>query len=394
MSFIEELKWRGLLHNISEGTENYLSNNKSIGYVGFDPTASSLGIGNVVPIMLMAHFQRAGHQPIALVGGATAMIGDPSGKSEERKLLSMDQIVFNQEKIKKQLNKFLDFENKNNPALIVNNYDWFKEINFLSFLRDTGKHISINYMMAKDSVKLRLENGISFTEFSYQLIQAYDFYWLNKHYGCTIQMSGADQWGNITTGIELVRRMESKEVYAVTAPLITKADGTKFGKTENGNIWIDPALTSPFKFYQFWLNCSDEDAGKLIKIFTFLSKEEIESILSQHQQSPHLRLLQKTFAKAYKAGVKIAFGTDAGVYQHGKNWIEFTYMIEAGMTPMDAIKAATINAADLIGIKDQTGSIEVGKWADIVAVDGDPLTDAKVFGKVVFVMKDSVIYKQ
>lgn len=298
-NFVEELKWRGMIHDIMPGTEEQLNKEVTAGYVGFDPTASSLTIGNLVTIMLLVHFQQAGHKPVALVGGATGMIGDPSGRSEERKFLSEETLKHNQECIKKQLSKFLDFNAKDNPAELVNNYDWFKGMGYLEFLREVGKHLTVNYMVAKDSVKKRLEVGLSYTEFSYQLIQGYDFFHLYKQKNCRLQMGGSDQWGNITAGTELIRRMtEGKsEAFAMTCPLITKADGTKFGKSAGGNIWLDPALTSPYKFYQFWLNASDEDASKWIRIFTLLSKTEIEDLERRNAEAPHERLIQKALAK-------------------------------------------------------------------------------------------------
>ena len=299
MSFWDELQWRGLIHDSTDGIEGLLKTSPVTGYLGFDPSAPSLHIGNLVQIMLLVHFQRAGHKPIALVGGATGMIGDPSGKSEERKLLSEETIRDYEVKIKAQLSKFLDFnaDNNTNAALITNNYDWYKTINLLEFLREAGKHLTVNYMMAKDSVKNRLETGISFTEFSYQLLQGYDYYELNRRYGCTLQMGGSDQWGNITSGIELIRRKSGKESYAITTPLITKADGKKFGKTEEGNVWLDGSLTSPYKFYQFWVNTADVDAAKYIRIFTLLGKEQIDELEARHAQAPHLRELQKALAK-------------------------------------------------------------------------------------------------
>ncbi len=298
-NFVEELKWRGMIHDIMPGVEDQLKKGITAGYVGFDPTASSLTIGNLVTIMLLVHFQQCGHKPFALVGGATGMIGDPSGKSEERKFLSEQTLLHNQECIKQQLSKFLDFNSGSNSAELVNNYDWFKGMGFLQFLREAGKHLTVNYMMAKDSVKKRLETGISYTEFSYQLIQGYDYYHLYKEKNCRLQMGGSDQWGNITAGTELIRRLidEKSEAFALTCPLITKADGSKFGKSEGGNIWLDPNLTSPYKFYQFWLNTSDEDATKWIRIFTLLTKEEIENLEQQHAQAPHERLIQKSLAK-------------------------------------------------------------------------------------------------
>ena len=297
MNFVEELRWRGMIHDMMPGTEEQLQKESTAAYVGIDPTADSLHIGHLVSIMMLKHFQLSGHRPIALVGGATGMIGDPSGKSEERILLSEDILRHNQECIKTQLLRFLDFENGSNAAQIVNNYDWMKEFTFLSFLREVGKHLTVNYMMAKDSVQKRLETGISFTEFTYQLVQGYDFLYLYEHYGCRLQMGGSDQWGNIVTGTELIRRKNGGTAFALTCPLITKADGGKFGKTEEGNVWLDPRRTSPYKFYQFWLNCSDEDTAKYIKIFSLYSREEIEALLAEHAQAPHLRILQKALAK-------------------------------------------------------------------------------------------------
>jgi len=297
MNFIEELRWRGMIHDIMPGTDNQLDKEITAGYIGFDPTADSLHIGNLVPILILVHFQKSGHKPIALVGGATGMVGDPSGKSEERKFLDEETLNYNLSCQKKQLEKFLDFKPGPNSAEIVNNYDWFKEMGFLQFLRDVGKHITVNYMMTKDSVKKRLETGISFTEFSYQLVQGYDFYWLYKNKNCRLQMGGSDQWGNIVTGTELIRRKDGGEAFALTTPLLTKSDGSKFGKSEDGNLWLDKTKTSPYKFYQYWLNLSDEDAEKYIKVFTFLSETEINGIIAEHHSAPHLRLLQKTLAK-------------------------------------------------------------------------------------------------
>ena len=296
-NFVEELRWRGMIHDMMPGTEEQLNKEMTVAYVGIDPTADSLHIGHLVSIMMLKHLQAAGHKPIALVGGATGMIGDPSFKSAERKLLTTEEIQHNVDGIRKQLSKFLDFDKGENAAELLNNYDWMKDYLFLDFIRDVGKHITVNYMMAKDSVKKRMETGISFTEFSYQLLQGYDFLTLYRTKGCKLQMGGSDQWGNITTGTELIRRMEGGEAFALTCPLITKADGTKFGKTEGGNVWLDPEKTSPYKFYQFWLNCSDEDSVKYIRIFTMLSKEEIEALEAEHAQAPHLRLLQKALAK-------------------------------------------------------------------------------------------------
>lgn len=292
-NLVKELTWRGMVHDITPGTEEHLLKQQSSVYVGFDPTADSLHVGNLIPIMMLVHAQRAGHKPFALVGGATGMIGDPSGKSQERNLLDLDHINHNLNAQKKQLKQFLNFEEGSNKAEIVNNYDWFKNMNFLDFIRETGKHISINYMMAKDSVKKRLETGISFTEFTYQLIQGYDFYWLKKNKDVSLQMGGADQWGNITTGTELIRRMGAGEAYALTCPLMTKADGGKFGKTESGTIWLDRSRTSPYEFYQFWLNASDEDVMKYLKTFTLIPEDELLALEAEHKEAPHLRAMQK-----------------------------------------------------------------------------------------------------
>lgn len=296
MTFIEELRWRGMIHDMMPGTEEQLAREMTAGYIGFDPTADSLHIGNLLPIMLLVHFQRNGHKPLALVGGATGMVGDPSGKSEERKFLDEETLKHNLACQRRQLEKFLDFDCGANAAEIVNNYDWFRNFNFLAFLRDVGKHITVNYMMTKDSVKKRLETGISFTEFTYQLVQGYDFYHLYREKNCRLQMGGSDQWGNIVTGTELIRRKDGGEAYALTCPLVTRADGGKFGKSEKGNVWLDPAKTSPYAFYQFWMNVSDADAGKYLKLFTLLGREEIEKLTEEHEAAPHLRLLQKRLA--------------------------------------------------------------------------------------------------
>lgn len=302
MNLIEELRWRGMLHDIMPGTEEQLLKEPTTGYVGFDPTAESLHIGSLVPILLLVHLQRAGHQPVALIGGATGMIGDPSGKSEERNLLDENTLARNIAGIRSQLERFLTFDNDQpNAALLVNNYDWFKNLSFIGFLRDVGKYLTVNYMMAKDSVRKRIEGdtGLSYTEFAYQLMQGYDFYWLYQHKGVKLQFGGSDQWGNITTGTELIRRMTggSGEAFAFTCPLIKKSDGGKFGKTEKGNVWLDANRTSPYQFYQFWLNASDEDAIHWIKVFTFLPKDTIETLIASHQAAPHLRLLQKKMAE-------------------------------------------------------------------------------------------------
>ncbi len=316
-SFIEEMKWRGMLQDIMPGTEEQLNKEVTVGYIGFDPTADSLHIGSLVPILLLVHLQKAGHKPVALVGGATGMVGDPSGKSAERNMLSEDVLEKNVEGIKKQLQQFLQFnEDKPNAASLVNNYDWFKNISFLDFIRDAGKHITVNYMMAKDSVKKRLEGdaGMSFTEFTYQLVQGYDFYWLYKNANCKLQMGGSDQWGNIVTGTELIRRKIGGEAFAFTCPLIKKTDGTKFGKSEQGNVWLDANKTSPYEFYQFWFNATDEDAENWIKIFTFLTQQQITEIVSNHKTDASKRLLQKTLAK------------ELTIFIHGKE--EFDIAIE------------------------------------------------------------------
>ncbi|EWH13115.1 tyrosyl-tRNA ligase [Cellulophaga geojensis KL-A] len=301
-NFVAELKWRGMIHDVMPETEEHLLEQMRAAYVGIDPTADSLHIGHLVSVMMLRHFQLAGHKPYALIGGATGMIGDPSGKSAERNLLDEKTLRHNQNAIKDQLSRFLDFKSdEENAAVLVNNYDWMKEFSFLEFIRDVGKHITVNYMMAKDSVKKRLtseaKEGMSFTEFTYQLVQGYDFFHLFKEHNCTLQMGGSDQWGNITTGTEMIRRIGGGKGYALTCPLITKADGTKFGKTEGGNIWLDAERTSPYKFYQYWLNTSDEDAEKFIKIFTFLTKEEIDALIAEHKEAPHMRALQKKLAE-------------------------------------------------------------------------------------------------
>ena len=297
MNFVEELKWRGMIHDIMPGTQKQFEKEMTSAYIGFDPTADSLHIGSLVQIMILVHLQRCGHKPFALVGGATGMVGDPSGKSKERNLLDEKALNHNLTSVQKQLEQFLNFDCGANSAEVVNNYDWFKEFNFLDFIRDVGKHMSVNYMMAKDSVKSRLETGMSFTEFSYQLVQGYDFYWLWKNKNCKVQLGGSDQWGNIVTGTELVRRKGGGKAFAVTTPLIKKADGGKFGKTESGNVWLDKTKTSPYKFYQFWLNSTDDDAKNYIKIFTLLSQTEIEKLIAEHDEAPHLRVLQKAIAE-------------------------------------------------------------------------------------------------
>jgi tyrosyl-tRNA synthetase len=337
MSLIAELKWRGMIQDIMPGTEDLLSKEKVAGYIGFDPTAESLHIGSLVPILLLVHLQKAGHKPVALVGGATGMVGDPSGKSEERNLLDHETLNINLKGIQSQLEKYLDFnQTLPNSAELVNNYDWFKDFNFLDFIRDIGKHITVNYMMAKDSVKKRLEGttGMSFTEFSYQLVQGYDFYWLYKNRNCKIQMGGSDQWGNITTGAELIRRKTGGEAFAFTCPLITKSDGGKFGKTEKGNIWLDPEKTSPYQFYQFWLNAADADAEKWIKIFTFLGENDIRNLISEHHLDPAERHLQKTLAK------------EVTVFIHGEAAFESAKMTTEKLF-VQPVAASDMSEADL-----------------------------------------------
>jgi len=297
MNFVEELKWRGMIHDMMPDTEAHLSKGITTGYVGFDPTSSSLTVGNLVPVMLLVHFQNAGHKPVALVGGATGMIGDPSGKDQERKLLDMDTLRYNEVLIKKQLSSFLNFDCGKNSAELINNIDFYKGMDLFDFFRDIGKHLTVSYMIAKDSVKSRLEGGMSFSEFAYQLFQGYDFLWLYENKNCTFQMGGSDQWGNITSGTELIRRKTARKAYALTCPLLTRSDGSKFGKSEEGNIWLDPQRTSPYKFYQYWLNCSDDDASRYIRIFSTKGKEEIEALEKEHQAAPHLRSLQKELAK-------------------------------------------------------------------------------------------------
>lgn len=369
INFVEELRWRGMIHDMMPGTEELLMKEMTSAYVGIDPTADSLHIGHLVGVMMLRHFQRAGHRPIALVGGATGMIGDPSMKSAERKLIDEDTLRHNQEAIRKQLAKFLDFESDApNAAKLVNNYDWMKEFSFLDFIRDVGKHITVNYMMAKDSVKKRISGesgeGLSFTEFSYQLIQGYDFTYLYQHEGCRLQMGGSDQWGNITTGTELIRRTLGGEAYALTCPLITKADGGKFGKTESGNIWLDPKYTSPYKFYQFWLNVSDADAAKYIKIFTSLTKEEIAALEEEQAAAPHLRPLQKRLAEevtcmvhsreAYESAVEasaILFGNatkEALTKLDEDTLLALFEGVPSATLPMDKINGEGINILDLL----------------------------------------------
>lgn len=361
-NFIQELQWRGMIHDIMPGTEEALNKQVSSGYIGFDPTADSLHVGSLVQIMILVHFQRAGHKPYALVGGATGMVGDPSGKSQERNLLDSETLNHNVACVRKQLEQFLDFDSGANSAEMVNNYDWFKEMFFLEFIRDVGKHISVNYMMAKDSVKSRLETGMSFTEFSYQLVQGYDFYHLNKHHNCIVQLGGSDQWGNIVTGTELIRRKGGGEAYAVTTPLIKKADGTKFGKTESGNVWLDAEKTSPYEFYQFWLNASDADAENYIKIFTLMSREEIESLIETHKEAPHQRALQRSLAE------------DITTRVHGKEALQTAIVVTNllfGKASHEDVVSMSVN--DFEGMK---GAVDVATITKSDFGDGIGILDA------------------
>ncbi len=374
--FVQELSWRGMIHDKMPDTDTHLNETMRAAYVGFDPTADSLHIGNLVPIMLLAHFQRAGHKPYALVGGATGMIGDPSGKSSERNLLDEKTLRYNQECVRKQLSHFLDFTSgENNEAVMVNNYDWMKEFSFLDFIRDVGKHITINYMMAKDSVKNRITgdgtDGMSFTEFTYQLVQGYDFLHLFKNHNCTLQMGGSDQWGNITTGTELIRRIGGGKGYALTCPLITKSDGSKFGKSEGGNVWLDAKRTSPYKFYQYWLNTSDVDAEKYIKIFTFLNRETIDALVAEHAEAPHARALQKKLAEEVTktvhgaenlekaiAASNILFGKSTSEDLKGLDSETFLDVFEG--VPQAEVKISEIeNELDIIGaLAEKTGFLK------------------------------------
>lgn len=375
-NFVEELQWRGMIHDVMPDTEAHLMETMRSAYVGFDPTADSLHIGNLVPIMLLSFYQRSGHKPVALVGGATGMIGDPSMKNSERNLLDEATLRHNQECVKNQLSQFLDFSSgAENQAMLVNNYDWIKEFSFLDFIRNVGKHITVNYMMAKDSVKTRLSgesaDGLSFTEFTYQLIQGYDFVHLNRNLNCTLQMGGSDQWGNITTGTELLRRMDGTKGYALTCPLITKSDGSKFGKSEGGNVWLDASKTSPYKFYQYWLNSTDEDAEKYIKIFTFLDKETIDDLIVAHREAPHMRLLQKRlaqevtttvhsaeeFEKAVKAS-EILFGNSTS--EDLKTLDEKTFLdVFEGVPQAEISKEELKSGIDIIGaLSEKTGFLK------------------------------------
>jgi len=369
MNLVKELTWRGLVQDIMPGTEEQLNKEITTGYIGFDPTSDSLHIGSLVPILLLIHLQKAGHKPVALVGGATGMIGDPTGKSDERNLLSEQELQTNLEGIKKQLSKFIDFSgNGPTSAVIVNNYDWFKGMTFIEFLRDTGKHITVNYMMAKDSVKKRIEGdtGISYTEFAYQLMQGYDYYWLYTNLNCKLQMGGSDQWGNITTGTELIRRKAGGEAFGLVCPLVRKADGGKFGKTEKGNVWLDPVKTSPYQFYQFWLNSSDEDAEQWIRMFTFLSQQEIEEIINKHKTDAGARALQKALAR------------ELTVFVHGddeyKKALETTEKLFANMSA----PAESLSEEDLKGME---GIIKSNVQADLI-LQKDLLTllvECKIF---------------
>jgi tyrosyl-tRNA synthetase len=372
MNLVEELRWRGMIQDIMPGTGELLQKEMVHGYIGFDPTSDSLHIGSLVPILLLVHLQRAGHKPYALVGGATGMVGDPSGKSEERNLLSEDILQKNQEGVRKQLEKFLDFDkSKPNSAEMVNNYDWFRDMSFLDFIRDVGKHITVNYMMSKDSVKKRLEGetGISFTEFTYQLVQGYDFYWLYKNRNCKLQMGGSDQWGNIVTGTELIRRKAQGEAFAFTCPLVTKADGGKFGKTEKGNVWLDPKKTSPYQFYQFWLNAGDDDAKKWIKIFTLLPLDEIDGLLAEHDNAPHIRILQKRLAE------------ELTIFVHGKDQYDFAVKasdILFGNATTEALQS--LDEEQLLQVMEGVPTVEVSKASlengyDLVSL----LTDTQIF---------------
>ena len=367
-NFIEELQWRGMLHDSMPGTEEHLLEKMRSAYVGFDPTADSLHIGNLVPIMLLAHYQRCGHRPIALVGGATGMIGDPSGKSSERNLLDEKTLRHNQECVKAQLGHFLDFtSDAENDAILVNNYDWMKEFSFLEFIRDVGKHITVNYMMAKDSVKNRIgsesKEGMSFTEFTYQMVQGYDFLHLFRENDTTIQMGGSDQWGNITTGTELIRRIGNGKGYAITCPLITKSDGSKFGKSEGGNVWLDAKRTSPYKFYQYWLNTSDEDAEKYIKIFTFLDKETIASLIAEHQEAPHTRILQKRLGEEVTVLVHGAEeyekALEASEILFGKSTSESLKKLDEQtfLDVFDGVTQATVSSEDFSAGLDMIGAL-------------------------------------
>lgn len=412
-NFVEELRWRGMIHDIMPGTEEFLLREKSPAYVGFDPTADSLHIGHLVGVMMLRHFQNAGHTPIVLVGGATGMIGDPSGKSEERNLLSEEILRHNQVCLKKQFEKFIDFNSAApNAAVMVNNYDWMKEYSFLGFIREIGKHITVNYMMAKDSVKKRLNpetgQGMSFTEFTYQLVQGTDYLFLYTNHGCCLQMGGSDQWGNIVTGTELIRRKAGGEAYALTWPLMTRSDGQKFGKTESGNVWLDPARTTPYQFYQFWLNVADDDAEKFIKIFTVLSRSEIDNLVSAHRAEPHLRLLQKRLAEEvtvmahsredYDAAVEasqILFGK--GSTEQLQRMDETTFLAVFEGVPMfdvsSAILASGVTIADLCAVH-TTIAESKGELRRLIQGGGVSLNKGRVDSADMTVSADQLLNKR
>ncbi len=418
MNFVEELKWRGMIHNIMPGTEEQLAKEQTTAYVGIDPTADSLHVGHLVSVMMMKHLQMAGHKPIFLIGGATGMIGDPSGKSLERNLLDETTVQKNMDGIRAQLSKFIDFNSDApNAAIMVNNYDWMKNFTFLDFIREVGKHITVNYMMAKDSVKKRLSadstQGLSFTEFTYQLVQGYDFLHLRRHYNCLLQMGGSDQWGNITTGGELIRRKDGAEAYGLTWPLMTKSDGKKFGKTESGNIWLDPKRTSPYKFYQFWLNATDEDAEKYIKIFTILPPAEIDALIVEHHDAPHLRKLQKVLAKeitclihspeAYEAAVEasqILFGnatSDAlkrldedtllAVFEGVPQYDILRSDLEAGISIVDLL-------ADKTSIMSSKGEARRALKSNAISLNKEKVTDQELIVNAEYLIDDKFILLQ
>lgn len=386
MDFLEELEWRGMYHQSMPGTAEQLQKEMTAAYIGFDPTAKSLHIGNLATIMLLVHLQRAGHKPYALIGGATGMVGDPSGKSAERQFLSEEVLRDNQNGIQAQLEKFLDFNSGDNAAVMVNNYDWFKEFGFLQFLREVGKYITVNYMSSKDSVKTRLETGISYTEFTYQLLQGYDFYHLYKNHDVKLQMGGSDQWGNITTGTELIRRKENADAeaetadytaYALTTPLVTKSDGTKFGKSEGGNVWLDPDLTSPYEFYQFWINQSDEDCKKLIRVFTLLTKDEIESLEAEHAEAPHRRLVQKAIAEDVTTRVhgkdQYELAVKASEVLYGKATLEMLQSLDEKTFKaiFDGVPQTTISKADYDSCPSLLDLISVTTNSEIYASKGE-----------------------
>ncbi len=413
MNFVEELRWRGMIHDIMPGTEEFLLKEKTAAYVGFDPTADSLHIGHLVGVMMLRHFQNAGHRPIVLIGGATGMIGDPSGKSDERNLLDEETLRHNQEGMKKQFEKFLDFASASpDMAIMVNNYDWMKEYSFLGFIRDIGKHITVNYMMAKNSVKKRLDSdtgqGMSFTEFSYQLVQGTDYLYLYNNYGCRLQMGGSDQWGNIVTGTELIRRKTGGEAYAMTCPLITKSDGQKFGKTETGNVWLDPAKTTPYQFYQFWLNVADDDAEKFIKIFTMLGRDEIDGLVKTHRSEPHLRILQKRLAEEvtvmahsradYDAAVEasqILFGKGTTEQLHRMDENTFLAVFE-GVPTFDLstdLLSAGVTISDLCAVHTAITDLK-GEFRRLVQGGGVSLNKEKIDDPEMLIKPDRLLNKK